>query len=65
VTQGHQLGQVSLAFGANDLGGNMMEENVVSAAGTTHRAGVNEMRFYIQSAGKEPRQRNTAYELID
>ena len=64
VTQGHQLGQVSLAFGANDLGGNMMEENVVSAAGTTHRAGVDEMRFYIQSAGKEPRQRNTAYELI-
>jgi cyclic dehypoxanthinyl futalosine synthase len=65
VTQGHQLGQVSLAFGCNDLGGNMMEENVVSAAGTTHRAGVDEMRFYIEAAGKQAKQRNTAYQLIN
>jgi cyclic dehypoxanthinyl futalosine synthase len=64
VTQGHQLGQVSLSFGCNDLGGNMMEENVVSAAGTTHRAAVKEMEYYISSAGRIPRQRNTQYQLI-
>jgi cyclic dehypoxanthinyl futalosine synthase len=64
VTQGHQLGQVSLSFGCNDLGGNMMEQNVVSAAGTTHRAAVKEMEYYISSAGRIPRQRNTQYQLI-
>jgi cyclic dehypoxanthinyl futalosine synthase len=64
VTQGHKLGQASLGFGANDLGGNMMEENVVSAAGTTHRAGVREMRYYIEAAGRKPAQRDTQYNLI-
>jgi len=64
VTQGHQLGQVSLSFGCNDLGGNMMEENVVSAAGTTHRAAVNEMEYYISAAGRIPQQRNTQYQMI-
>ena len=64
VTQGHKLGQVSLSFGANDLGGNMMEENVVSAAGTTHRAGVREMEYYIEAAGRKPRQRDTQYNLL-
>ncbi len=64
VTQGHQLGQVSLAFGCNDLGGNMMEENVVSAANTTHRASVNEMRYYIEAAGKTAIQRDTQYNLM-
>lgn len=64
VTQGHQLGQVSLSFGCNDLGGNMMEENVVSAAGTTHRAGVNEMRYYIEAAGRNAAQRDTQYNLV-
>lgn len=64
VTQGHKLGQVSLGFGANDLGGNMMEENVVSAAGTTHSAGVREMEYYIEAAGRKPRQRDTQYNLV-
>jgi cyclic dehypoxanthinyl futalosine synthase len=64
VTQGHQLGQVSLAFGCNDLGGNMMEENVVSAANTTHKASVNEMRYYIEAAGKQAHQRDTQYNLV-
>lgn len=64
VTQGHQLGQVSLAFGCNDLGGNMMEENVVSAANTTHRASVNDMRYYIEATGRNPRQRDTQYNLL-
>ncbi|MDA0771666.1 MAG: radical SAM protein [Cyanobacteria bacterium] len=64
VTQGHQLGQASLAFGCNDLGGNMMEENVVSAANTTHHANVQEMIYYIEATGREAAQRNTQYELI-
>jgi len=64
VTQGHQLGQISLDFGANDLGGNMMEENVVSAANTTYRASVEEMRYYIEAAGRKPAQRNTQYQLV-
>ena len=64
VTQGHQLGQVSLSFGCNDLGGNMMEENVVSAAGTTHHAAVNEMEYYIKAAGRKPAQRDTQYNLV-
>ena len=64
VTQGHQLGQVSLAFGTNDLGGNMMEENVVSAANTTHRAGVDEMVYYIEASGRKAAQRNTQYQLV-
>ncbi len=64
VTQGHELGQVSLEFGANDLGGNMMEENVVSAANTTHRASVNEMRYYIEASGRKAAQRDTQYNLV-
>lgn len=63
VTQGHKLGQVSLAFGANDLGGNMMEENVVSAAGTTYRAGIREMEYYIEASGRQAQQRDTQYNL--
>ncbi len=64
VTQGHELGQVSLEFGANDLGGNMMEENVVSAANTTHRASVEEMRYYIEASGRKAAQRDTQYNLV-
>ncbi len=64
VTQGHELGQVSLDFGCNDLGGNMMEENVVSAANTTHKASVNEMRYYIEAAGRKAAQRDTQYNLV-
>ena len=38
MTQGMKIGQVALGFGADDMGSMMIEENVVSAAGTTHRA---------------------------
>jgi len=43
----------------------MMEENVVSSAGTSFRLDVEEMRRLIQEAGYEPRQRNNEYELVD
>jgi cyclic dehypoxanthinyl futalosine synthase len=61
VTQGMKIGQVALAFGADDLGSVMMEENVVSAAGTTHRTSTEELVHLIRSLGKIPVQRDTLY----
>ncbi|NDC79660.1 MAG: dehypoxanthine futalosine cyclase [Verrucomicrobia bacterium] len=65
VTQGPAMGQVALKFGANDFGSLMMEENVVSSAGTSFRLTLEEMRRLIREAGYEPRQRNNHYELVD
>ena len=65
VTQGLKIGQVALYFGANDMGSLMIEENVVSAAGTTHRLTLEQIRNAIREAGYVPRQRNVFYELID
>jgi cyclic dehypoxanthinyl futalosine synthase len=65
VTQGPKVGQLALFFGANDMGSVMMEENVVSAAGTTYRLSENEIRSAIHDAGWTPRKRNFYYELID
>jgi len=59
------MGQVALKFGANDFGSLMMEENVVSSAGTSFRLSLGEMKCLIREAGYEPRQRNNSYELID
>ena len=63
VTQGQEIGQVALKFGANDLGSIMIEENVVSQAGTTFRMTVADMRRLIQDLGYEPRQRDNWYRL--
>ncbi len=65
VTMGLKVGQVALRFGANDFGSLMMEENVVSAAGTTHRATIAEMERAIIDAGFTPRRRRQDYSLID
>lgn len=65
VTMGHKVGQVALRFGANDYGSLMMEENVVSAAGTTHRATLEEMHRVIADAGFTPRLRRQDYSLIE
>ncbi len=64
VTQGPDIGQVGLKFGANDLGSIMIEENVVSAAGTTFRMGVADMQRLIADLGYEPRQRDNWYRLV-
>jgi len=64
VTQGPRVGQLALNFGANDFGSLMMEENVVSSAGTTFRVTVQEMRSLISQSGFEPRQRDNWYRLI-
>ena len=61
VTQGMKIGQVALGFGADDMGSVMMEENVVSAAGTTHRTSADELVHLIRSLGKTPVQRDTLY----
>jgi cyclic dehypoxanthinyl futalosine synthase len=65
VTQGPGIGQVALKFGANDFGSVMMEENVVSAAGTTFRLDAAEIESLIRDAGYEPHRRNNVYELLN
>jgi cyclic dehypoxanthinyl futalosine synthase len=65
VTQGPEIGQVALKYGANDFGSVMMEENVVSSAGTTFRLNAEEIETLIRGAGYEPRRRNNWYELLD
>ncbi len=61
VTQGQEIGQVALKYGANDLGSIMIEENVVSSAGTTYRMDVADMKRLITDLGQEPRQRDNWY----
>jgi cyclic dehypoxanthinyl futalosine synthase len=65
VTMGLKVGQVALRFGANDFGSLMMEENVVSSAGTTHRASIAEMERCIRDAGYAVRRRRQDYSLLD
>ena len=65
VTQGPKIGQVALQFGANDFGSVMMEENVVSSAGTSFRLTAADIERLIREAGYEPRRRSTWYELLD
>lgn len=64
VTQGLRVGQVALAFGANDMGSTMIEENVVAAAGVRHQCGVDEMVRLIRGAGRTPVQRDTLYREV-
>lgn len=63
VTQGERIGQLTLAFGADDLGSIMLEENVVRAAGTQYEMSINKMTDLIRGAGKEPAQRDTEYNV--
>lgn len=65
VTQGPEIGQTALEFGANDLGSIMLEENVVRAAGTSHRLSRNDMIRLIQSTGRSCAQRDTLFRVIE
>jgi cyclic dehypoxanthinyl futalosine synthase len=58
------MGQVALAFGANDMGSTMIEENVVRAAGVVHAVTVEEMVRLIATAGFAPVQRDTLYHEV-
>jgi cyclic dehypoxanthinyl futalosine synthase len=65
VTQGQEIGQIALKYGANDLGSIMIEENVVSQAGTTFRMTVADMQRLISELGYEPHQRDNWYRLLN
>jgi cyclic dehypoxanthinyl futalosine synthase len=65
VTQGPKIGQLGLMFGANDMGSLMIEENVVSSAGTVHHLSLEQIKRSIRELGYVPRQRNVYYEYID
>jgi len=64
LTVGKDIGMLSLHAGANDLGSIMIEENVVSAAGSNNRFNAGEMQEIIKEAGFIPGRRNQKYELI-
>jgi cyclic dehypoxanthinyl futalosine synthase len=64
VTMGMKIGQVALRFGCNDFGSLMIEENVVSAANTTHRTTIAEMERLIREAGFAPARRRQDYSII-
>ena len=64
VTQGERIGQLTLGFGADDLGSIMLEENVVRAAGTSYEMSINKMADVIRGAGKKPAQRDTEYRVL-
>jgi cyclic dehypoxanthinyl futalosine synthase len=65
VTMGMKVGQVALHYGCNDFGSLMLEENVVSAANTTHRTTTKEIEELIRGAGFTPRRRRQNYQLIE
>jgi cyclic dehypoxanthinyl futalosine synthase len=65
VTQGAMMAQVALFFGANDLGGTMLEENVVAAAGCSFRLSQEEIVELARGAGFTPAKRNTRYEILE
>jgi cyclic dehypoxanthinyl futalosine synthase len=64
VTQGPKIGQLALQYGANDFGSVMMEENVVSKAGTSFQLQAEEIERLIREGGYEPHRRNTWYGLL-
>ena len=65
LTVGKEIAMLSLHAGANDLGSIMIEENVVSAAGSANRFDATEMRSIIKEAGFSPRRRNQKYETVE
>jgi cyclic dehypoxanthinyl futalosine synthase len=64
VTMGPKIGQLALFFGANDMGSVMMEENVVSAAGTTYKLNAREICRLVRDAGWIPAQRDQYYNVL-
>jgi cyclic dehypoxanthinyl futalosine synthase len=65
VTQGAKIGQLSFMYGCNDWGGLMMEENVVSQAGTVHHVQIDQMKRLSAEIGLTLRKRNFFYQIID
>jgi cyclic dehypoxanthinyl futalosine synthase len=65
VTQGARMAQIALYFGANDLGGTMLEENVVAAAGVDFRLSQEEIVDLVRAAGFTPCRRTTGYQVLE
>jgi cyclic dehypoxanthinyl futalosine synthase len=65
VTMGMKVGQLALRYGCNDFGSLMIEENVVSAANTTHRTTTDELDGLIRDAGFTPARRRQDYSIIE
>ncbi len=61
VTMGRKTGQLALHYGCDDMGSLMLEENVVSAAGTCYSVNRDEMTRMITAAGYEAWQRDNIY----
>lgn len=64
LTQGREIGQLSILFGADDLGSTMLEENVVRAAGLAHKMTVDTLVSLVSETGKTAAERNTAYQIL-
>jgi len=64
VTQGARMAQVALFFGGNDLGGTMLEENVVAAAGCSFRMSQDDIVELVRGAGFTPARRTTEYQVL-
>lgn len=64
LTQGEEIGQLSLFFGADDLGSIMLEENVVRSTGVSRKMDVNKISRLIKKAGFTPCQRDTEYKIL-
>ena len=64
VTQGGKVGQLSLAFGANDMGSVMIEENVVRAAGASYCMDEVEIVRNVEEAGFVAKRRNMHYDIL-
>jgi cyclic dehypoxanthinyl futalosine synthase len=64
VTQGSSIAQLTLRFGANDIGSTMIEENVVAAAGVSHRMSQDDLIALIHGAGYDAAQRDTSYNTL-
>ncbi|MBF0635526.1 MAG: dehypoxanthine futalosine cyclase [Nitrospinae bacterium] len=65
VTQGANISQLALYFGANDMGSTMIEENVVASAGVTFRMSEKDIRRLIEDAGMTPKRRNMKYDILE
>jgi cyclic dehypoxanthinyl futalosine synthase len=65
VTMGEKIGQLALFYGADDFGSVMMEENVVSAAGTTYNLDEERIRRAVERAGFTPIRRGMRYDLLE
>lgn len=63
-TQGKKMGSITMYYGASDLGGTLFDENVLACADNKKRSTVDELVHMIRSAGFQPAQRNTYYEII-